>query len=295
MPMTKIIITGTTGYLGRSFYTLLSKKDVLVKGLNRVDLSSIKSIKDQIHDFNPQVVIHAAGSASVKLSIEDPWQDFVDSVLLLEKLLEGIRLSKHRPLVVFFSSAAVYGQPESLPIKETAKPNPLSPYGCHKVICEFLLKQYATQYSIPAIVIRPFSTFGPLQKRLLVWEIYSQLKTNSRVILSGSGQEKRDYLYSENLVNLVYEMINKVDEKLPRFTIVNLASGRSISVIALVDKIKKLLNCSTQTVFLNQKRAYDPDHWEADVSRCENMLSRKLKFDLESDLEKCLKLWDKEK
>jgi hypothetical protein len=84
--------------------------------------------------YAPDVVFHAAGSASVGASMSDPVSDYNASVGTWAALLEGIRQSALKPRIFFPSSAAVYGNPATLPVSEDAALAPISPYGHNKVI-----------------------------------------------------------------------------------------------------------------------------------------------------------------
>ena len=170
MKNSKILITGISGFVGGGLAACFLKNGYKVFGLSRKKINntkfkiyknsySSKDILDIIHKLKPDIIIHCAGSASVGNSIINPSEDFSGSVLLFQSLLEGVRISEKKPLIIFPSSAAVYGNQEKLPISEIAQLNPISPYGYHKLICELLAKEYSICYDIPIIAIRLFSLF----------------------------------------------------------------------------------------------------------------------------------------
>src|SRR5689334_24629851 len=110
--------------------------------------ASVEDLVNVIREFGPDVVVNASGTASVGASVEDPLHDFQGSVQTCADVLEAVRRSGSRPLVVIPSSAAVYGNPASLPISEDAELRPISPYGFHKAACELLAREYAECFGL---------------------------------------------------------------------------------------------------------------------------------------------------
>lgn len=299
----KVLITGISGFIGQSLAEYFSKEPIKILGLSRKKISSSfyksqtttyqsKNLAKIIDQFKPDVIIHAAGSASVGESFESPRQDFESSVLLLNSLLEGVRLSEYQPLVVFLSSAAVYGNVKKLPISEQEILKPISPYGYHKMMSEILLKEYSTVFNIPVLIARLFSVFGPKQKRLLLWELYEQFQNKNKksVILEGTGKESRDYLYIEDLAGLLLKAIVKNQKG---FNILNFASGKSHSIKKVAYSMKKILQSQKKVVFKGKIRAGDPNKWRADISLLEDRLNEKIMTRFEQRLKQCLIEWQK--
>src|SRR5262249_48327157 len=152
-----------------------------------------------IRDFAPDVLLHAAGTASVGGSLRAPFDDLRAALLTWANVLEGVRVSQHRPLLIFPSSAAVYGEVTELPVREDMPVQPISPYGFHKVMCELLAREYAECFDLSIVVCRLFSVFGVDQRRLLVWESFERLSdAEGPAWLEGTGEESRDYLAVED-------------------------------------------------------------------------------------------------
>jgi len=85
------------------------------------------------------------------------------------------------------SSAAVYGNPKQLPVKETDNCQPLSPYGWHKWMSELICQEYFRLYNIRSLIVRPFSVYGPGLRKQLFWDLYGKAfgKNSSRFIRYG--------------------------------------------------------------------------------------------------------------
>ncbi len=216
----------------------------------------------------PDIVLHAAGTASVSASLQDPAADFSASVGTLHAILEGVRLSKHRPRILYPSSAAVYGEPDALPIEEGAPIRPLSPYGHHKAIAELLAREYAVSFEIPVLVFRLFSLFGPHQRRLLIWELFQQFRDAERVTLQGTGAETRDFLHEDDLGAMLLALLPKLGDP---HAVVNLATGRATSVRELAELISRICGSSKQIVFGGSNQVGNPVHWAADTRKLQEL------------------------
>src|SRR5262249_11658349 len=125
-----------------------------------------------LEDFRPELVFHGAGTASVASSLRFPAEDFRTANLTWSTVLDGVRASGQKPLLVYPSSAAVYGDPTELPTPEAVELRPLSPYGFNKLSGELLARQYAECFGLDVLVVRLFSVYGPRQRRLLVWDLF---------------------------------------------------------------------------------------------------------------------------
>jgi len=152
----KVLITGSTGFIGGSLGRYGARAGHTVMGTGRSPEPSnewpglyqpndaaAESLSEIVSNFAPDVLFHAAGTASVGASLVDPLADFRGSVEVCANVLEAVRRSAKNPLVFIPSSAAVYGNPAALPVDEETKIQPISPYGFHKAMCETLARESA--------------------------------------------------------------------------------------------------------------------------------------------------------
>lgn len=237
-----ILITGVSGFIGNSLYRELVRRDCRVFGLSRqVNLTDMMSIiqtnydeahlTEIINEVGASLIIHTAGSSSVGGSILDPESDYISSVELYKKILGSALNAKFPPKIVFISSAAVYGNLGKMMLHEDLVCKPISPYGVNKKICEDIGLDYHHRYGIEVIALRIFSTFGELQKRLLIWDIYNKFKERNTILLSGSGFEMRDYCHIDDLISQIITVAQAANIK---SKILNLGTGfpRTISNVA---------------------------------------------------------------
>lgn len=211
------------------------------------------------------VCINCSGAASVPDSIVHPKRDFYLNTLNVFNLLDAIR--EHRPGCCFvnLSSAAVYGSPEKLPIRETQDIRPVSPYGYHKRIAEELCREFHEIYGLATCSVRIFSSYGPGLKKQLFWDIYRKSQGSSEIRLFGTGQESRDFIYISDVVRalaLLVEAPSYFDGRS-----LNLATGREHCVKDVAEILLGHLGWTGNLTFSGEHRKGDPVHWRADTSR----------------------------
>jgi UDP-glucose 4-epimerase len=175
--MTKrIVVTGGCGYIGshvaRAFkqngdQVLVIDRVLRLHTLKDIDGYHIGDFADDaglaaIYNYNPDVIVHCAGTSLVGPSMDDPGEYYDNNIAKTIKLLNFVKGFTKKPLIMFSSSAAVYGEPESLPIKESAKKQPISPYGNTKAITETILRDYWSAYALPSMCFRYFNAAGAM-------------------------------------------------------------------------------------------------------------------------------------
>jgi UDP-glucose 4-epimerase len=274
--MERLLITGINGFIGSHAAAHFSKRFAITgldtgpsdqTGCARVYRPLTLPCRDLaalVREIRPEVCVHCAGPASVPLSFEHPENDFTSGPAALANLLEALRREAPECLVVFPSSAAVYGNPEKLPVREDAPLKPISPYGSHKLVCEKLLEEYREHYGIRSVILRIFSCYGPGLRKQLLWDIARQIREKGRVELSGTGEETRDFI---NVADVVRAMESMMDGKQP-FDVCNVASGIQTTVKEIALEILRNFKLPENALSFNgMTRKGDPIQWEADITR----------------------------
>jgi dTDP-glucose 4,6-dehydratase/UDP-glucose 4-epimerase len=152
------------------------------------------------------VVINATGSADVAKSVKLPVYDFEANVMFHFKLMDIIKHSNCK--YIYFSSAAVYGNPQKMPIAEGDGINPVSPYGWHKYYGEQMCREFASLYKVQTASLRLFSVFGPGQKKMLFYDLYNKCIANTPTVeLQGSGNDSRDFIFVSDVVLAVEKIL----------------------------------------------------------------------------------------
>jgi len=269
----KVLVIGASGFIGRHCIDYFQRNEYEVFGADVV--SSNSNCKFFLVDKNNtdfsvifstnrfDVCINASGAASVPFSLEAPKFDFDLNTGNVIKILEAIRVYDPGILFINLSSAAVYGNPETLPVSELMKPSPISPYGLHKYYAEQICNEYALFYNIKTCNLRIFSAYGPGLRKQFFWDLFNKLTTEYSVELFGTGHESRDFIYIEDIARSI-ELIIRNSLALPK--IINVASGIETTISEAAQVFSELLGMQNDIRFGGQIRVGDPVNWHADIS-----------------------------
>jgi len=263
-----LLIIGINGFIGQNCARLLSL-NFNIHGVasfrhpqfnthivDKFNFDADSIFQQKQYDF----CINAGGSSSVGWSFEHPDEDYLLSVVNTEKLVAAIARYNPNCKLIQLSSAAVYGNPEYLPVSENHPLHPISPYGRHKMQCEQLLS-----YSpIQSLSLRIFSAYGPGLHKQLFWDILQKAGKGGSVELFGTGLETRDFIFVDDLV----EAIRCVIRNAPfNKSSINVASGSSTSIANAAQILIQHYNPQLKISFNNAQKAGDPLHWEADINQ----------------------------
>lgn len=290
----KFLIIGSNGFIGGHllafFRTLGQSVYRLTQSGTSYSLASETETRDFItvdkvfqHD-QFDVCIFAGGSSNVAASFTNPQEDFSKNVTKLYEVLDAIRQHNPNCKFIHLSSAAVYGNVNSIPIKENQALNPISAYGYHKLISEQICREFHSLYNIPTINLRLFSIYGEGLKRQLFWDLHqklNQIVSTGTLALFGSKEDSRDFLYVGDLVRAINHIIEHFvfDGKS-----VNIASGKETTIYD-ASRIFSEIYCSEpiKIDFNNEYIPGYPSKWCADVNQL--ILSGfSFKFDLTNGL-----------
>ena len=274
----KVVVSGAAGFLGRAIVERFLADGYHVVGLGRsaappaqLDHTAWQQMElpaaglsAVLREVQPEVVIQAASSASVALSIEDPLYDLTQSVGVWSHMLEAIRHSGISCRTVLLSSAAVYGNPLRLPISEDDAPAPISPYGHHKYFCEMIANYYVRLYGLQICTARIFSAYGPGLKRQVVWDLCRKLQASPRVALSGTGEESRDFIHASDVARGLHAVASNAPM---HGEIYNLAVGEEVTIGDLAAMVLDELGFKKPLRFDGISPPGTPRNWRADTAR----------------------------
>jgi UDP-glucose 4-epimerase len=270
--MKKMLVIGSGGFIGKHCLNYFPEKGFRVFGADIHDASQpdhflIDAGKPDFHSIFKQqsfdFCINASGSANVGYSLLHPDHDFDLNVANVNRIISAIY--KHNPDCAFinFSSAAVYGNPNQLPVKEQDLPAPVSPYGFHKLQSEYLLKEYHRFFGLKTISLRVFSAYGPGLKKQLFYDLYQKIRQSDEVELFGTGKESRDFIYIDDL-------LESIDCVIQNGTLngeaVNVASGTENTIAEVAALFAGTFDNNKKIRFNGKVKAGDPLNWRADIS-----------------------------
>lgn len=271
----KILVIGSNGFIGSHCVEYFESKgfEVFQADVNTSEGAGFYKIDAKNSDFSApfkehqfDVCVNATGSAHVGFSFENPSVDFELNVVNVQKILVAIRDYNSHCKFVNFSSAAVYGNPDFLPITENSNCKPLSPYGFHKLQSELLLTEYHNFFGLRTCSLRVFSAYGPGLKKQLFWDLYQKAKKSEMVTLFGSGSETRDFIYIDDLLQIIYLVI----ENSPfQGSIYNAASNQEVTIADAAGIFLKEFSPQRQLAFNGEIKVGDPTNWLADTKSLE--------------------------
>lgn len=279
-----VLVTGVAGFIGRYVARHFSDQGWNVIGIDncspenaplsslilyeRLQLPDPSIFNDLLGMYCPDVCIHCAGRASVNDSVVDPVDDFYSSVTLTFETLNALRLKAPSCRFILLSSAAVYGEPKTLPVSEVCHPAPISPYGFHKWQCEQLCLEYTRVYGLPTAAVRIFSAYGAGLRRQVIWDICRKALTENILSLQGSGQESRDFIHVLDIVKALRIVATSAPM---RGEVYNVGSGREVTIADLAYLLLETLGYRGTLEFDGVVPLGTPRNWRADISKLEKL------------------------
>lgn len=215
-----------------------------------------------------EVVFYLAASVGNKRSIEHPIDDAEINVIGTLRVLEAARQAGVRK-VIFSSSAGIFGELKTLPIREDHQLEPDSPYGVSKLAAEKLCLAYDKLYDLEVICLRYFNVYGPNQRfdaygNVIPIFVFNALRGED-IIVFGDGEQTRDFVNVADVVqaNVQAAMTKGVSGAF------NIASGTRISINALAQMISDGVE-TKPTIRFGPPRKGDVRDSLADLSAARN-------------------------
>ena len=269
----KLLVIGSKGFIGLHTMEYFKNQNFNVLGCDVVtdyvskDYFQIDATNSDFHSLFEKhqfdACFNCSGAASVGLSIEFPLKDFNLNTLNVFKILEAIRTYQPSCKFINLSSAAVYGNPTQLPVKENVPLKPLSPYGIHKLQAEEIVKEFYDFYQVPTCSLRIFSAYGLGLRKQLFWDMYQKFLNDDSIILYGTGNESRDFIHVDDIVRAFHLVLNNgkfVGEAM------NIANGEEYTIKYVSELFRQNFKGQKSVGFNNQVKQGDPNNWRADVS-----------------------------
>jgi UDP-glucose 4-epimerase len=277
----KALVTGGAGFIGSNIVRLLREKgcdvvvlDNLLSGFreNLAAFPEVEFVEGDVRDERAvrrcaegaEVIFHLAASVGNTRSIEHPIDDSEINVIGTLRVLEAARAAGVRK-VVFSSSAGIFGELKTLPIREDHPVEPDSPYGASKLGAEKLCLAYAKLYDLECVCLRYFNVYGVNQRYDAYGNVIPifvhRVLHEKPVIVFGDGEQTRDFINVRDVAEANYRAAMAAGLS----GAFNVASGTRVTINRLVELIAEASGVQPR-VEHGPPRKGDVRHSLADVS-----------------------------
>ena len=320
--MEKILVTGGSGYIGSFMVRHLKEKGfnvVIADNLSQGHIESVKGFdvreidlvteKEKLNELFAKekfsAVVHMAGFIQMGESFTNPSKYFQNNLMAALNVMDAMVKNKVNNFI-FSSSAGVYGNPESLPIKEEDKKDPLNPYGETKYMIERMLSYYDKAYGLKFMAIRYFNAAGsaldgeigedhPDESHLIPLIIKASLRGEKFTIFGNDYKTKdgtciRDYIHVLDLVE-THEIALKKLLGGSESNYYNAGVGRGYSNKEVIEMVRKVTGLSINVDY-GPRREGDADSLYASIDKIKKDFNWSPKYTLE-DIIKTAYLWYK--
>lgn len=319
--MPKVLVTGSAGFIGYHLCKLLLTEgfdvvgfdamtdyyDVRLKERRQANLlqsGSFKAVNDRLEANGvlmdlvaaekPDFVVHLAGQAGVRYSIDEPRSYVESNIIGTFNLLEAVRATPVKHLLLASTSSA-YGANTQMPYAETHKADTqMSFYAATKKSNEVMAHSYAHLYDIPTTMFRFFTVYGPWGRPDMAPFKFTKAVLNGEPIdVYNHGEMSRDFTYVTDLVRGIRLLLDAVPERLDKVPegdslspvaphrIVNIGNGEPVQLMAFIEAIEKATGKPAEKNFMDIQPGDVPATW-ADCTLLQNLTGYTPKTDIET-------------
>jgi len=302
----RVVVTGGAGYIGGQTVLKLLDADHSVFAIDRVwqpdhlehsgakwligDFSNEVAL-EAIKTFQPDAIIHCAGTSLVGPSVANPKEYYDNNFLKTKILLDYLVDNKIKTRLIFSSSAATYGNPIMTPCQEIDPTEPISPYGQSKLMIDWMLASYKHAYGLDYVSFRYFNACGADSQARhgqapgathIIARILESVKNKQDFTLYGTdyatddGTCVRDYVHVEDLATA---HVMAIDPSIPS-DIYNLGTNKGTSNLEVIRAAAKITQQDIAMLH-GTKRAGDPAILTADAGKFMSVSNWQPHFNLE--------------
>lgn len=306
--MTRVLVTGTAGFIGFHLAQLLLANGHTVHGFDALTDYYDVTLKERRHGilhqtsnfsatvarledadalaacadaFEPEVIVHLAGQAGVRYSLEDP-RSYVDSNIVgTFNVMEVARELKVQHLLMASTSSA-YGANETMPFRETDKADhQLTIYAATKKANEAMGHSYAHLWGIPTTMFRFFTVYGPWGRPdMALFKFTKAILNGEPIDIYNNGQMTRDFTYVTDLVRGIELLIDAVPQgpsedrvayegdslsPVAPYRVVNIGNAQRVKLLDFVDAVEDAIGVPAVRNYMEMQKGDVPDTW-ADTS-----------------------------
>jgi UDP-glucose 4-epimerase len=276
----KVLVLGGNGFIGSHVVDRLLKENHSVRVFDKNDehyRKPFSNVDYHLGEFGNrgllsealsgiEIVVHLISTTLPKTSNDDPVFDVQSNVIESLFLLEQCVTHKIKKVIFISSGGTVYGSPQSIPVLEDDKNNPICSYGISKLTIEKYLYLFRQLHNLDFVIIRPSNPFGSRQNPFGIQGVIpvflGKVLQNESIQIWGSGDIVRDYIYVEDLVDAIYRTISINTSS----HVFNIGSGKGHSLNQILAVIKDVTGHDL-TVTYTKARTFDVQEIYLDVTR----------------------------
>lgn len=289
-----IIVTGGSGFLGTHLIKALKQAGHQVKN---IDLKKSKKYPTIVADVrnkekmfelikDADLIFHLASLIEAGESVKYP-QKFIDyNINGTLNVLEAMKNNGIKTFI-FSSSAAVYGEPINIPIKEDDRTIPINPYGMTKLAMEGLLSSYVKAHGLTGVALRYFNLYGPEEHHQpethAIPRFIKQIYDGQNVTIWGDGKHQRDYIHVQDVVAAHLKAIVLAQQQPQKYHYFNISAEKPASVLEVLKLIEKAMNKKANIKHFPE-RPGDPRILVADAHKAKQKLNWQAEVNLEDGL-----------
>lgn len=300
--MESLLVTGSQGFIGQNlinneklnkynyFCTIhksyhkkkknLNQKFIKINLLNKKSYKKLPNICDQI--------IHLAGDARTFVDKKNERNQIYHNTKITKNLIRYAIKSKCKK-IIFLSSVYVYSGNNNKIYRENLNLCPTEPLGKSKLISEKLICNYAKKYKVKCFILRAFTIYGSNSRKTQFLPMIKKKinNVNCKKIVLKKPQIMRDFLYVDDLLNAIFLCLKKNYKK--KINILNVGSGKSISIGLIVKKLINISNKKIKLVYLpsikSEEDVGDKNH-NANIDKIKKVLNWKPQINIRKGLKK---------
>lgn len=313
--MKKVLVTGAAGFIGYHLSKRLLEEGYLVVGLDNLNnyydqnlkmdrLNNLKC-KDNFNFFkmdlndkielnqlfsnqNFDIVVNLAAQAGVRNSIENPHDYITSNIDGFINILEACRKNDIDHLL-YASSSSVYGGNKKIPFSvDDRVDSPVSLYAATKKSNELMAHSYSHLFSIPSTGLRFFTVYGPWGRPdMAYFSFANKILSNKEIYIYNQGNMERDFTYIDDIIDSIIKLIPKAPDRNNKesapYRIVNIGSGKPISLLSFVEILEKKLNRKAKKI-LTEMQPGDVEKTYADITELNQLTNFTPKWSFEEGI-----------
>jgi UDP-glucose 4-epimerase len=302
----EVLVTGGAGFIGSNIVDGLIEAGHQVIVVDNLSTGKKENLNEQAEFYNLDLgdqelkgifkkneishVIHHAAQIDVQHSIKDPLFDAQNNILGTINLLECCR-TYNVMKIIYASSAAVYGEPDYLPVDEDHPIKAMSPYGISKHTPEHYIKMYNELYNLKYTIFRYANVYGPRQDPKgeggVVSIFVDKMVAEERPVIFGDGQQTRDFVHVYDIVKANLLALDNGDNIL-----LNISTQSRDSVNDLVDYLNQILPYDLKAIY-QEARKGDILHSSLANEKAKELLGWTPDYDFKDGLEQTVGYYSK--